>query len=210
MVKPFGQAGDNTRTRILDAADIVFVRRGVDGARTVEIAELAGVNKSLLHYYFRSKAGLARAVWQRIASDFVPGIFQMLASDLSLEDKVDQFVASYHQMLSRHPYLLSYVLSEAARHPDLATEFYTAEKQQAARQTIERLQQQIDAQVEAGRMAPISADQFFVSLVGSCLFPFAARPILTEVLGLGPEQFEAFISARRQELPMQLKRILTR
>jgi len=82
--------------RILDAADAVFVRRGIDGARMQEIADRARVNKALLHYYFKSKAGLARAVWLRIASSFVPGVLQMLGSDLPLKDKIDGFVNAYH------------------------------------------------------------------------------------------------------------------
>ena len=72
MVKPSGQTAADTKTRILDAADAVFVRRGIDGARMQDIADQAGVNKALLHYNFRSKADLARAVWLRIASSFVP------------------------------------------------------------------------------------------------------------------------------------------
>ena len=43
----------DTEQRILDAAHMVFVRRGTAGARMQEIAEEAGVNKALLHYYFR-------------------------------------------------------------------------------------------------------------------------------------------------------------
>src|SRR6476659_8547276 len=112
VVKPSGQTATDTKTRILDAADAVFVRRGIDGARMQEIADHAGVNKALLHYHFRSKADLARAVWLRIASSFVPGILQMMASDLSLDEKIDRFVDAYHTRLTRHPYLLPYVISK--------------------------------------------------------------------------------------------------
>jgi AcrR family transcriptional regulator len=73
VVKPRGQTSADTKGRILDAADEIFVLRGIDGARMQEIADRAGVNKALLHYHFRSKADLARAVWLRIASSFVPG-----------------------------------------------------------------------------------------------------------------------------------------
>ena len=103
VVKPSGQTAADTKTRILDAADEIFVRRGIDGARMQEIADHAGVNKALLHYHFRSKADLARAVWLRIASSFVPGIFQMMASDISLDKKIDRFVDAYHTRLAKHP-----------------------------------------------------------------------------------------------------------
>lgn len=124
MVKPSGQTAADTKTRILDAADKIFVRRGIDGARMQEIADQAGVNKALLHYHFRSKAHLARAVWLRIASSFVPGIFQMLGSDISLDEKIERFVDAYHTRLAEHPYLLGYVIGEAARHPDFVDDFY--------------------------------------------------------------------------------------
>ena len=149
MVKPSGQTKPDTKTRILDAADEIFVRRGIDGARMQEIADHAGVNKALLHYHFRSKADLARAVWLRIASSFVPGILQMMASDLSLDDKIDRFVDAYHTRLTRHPYLLPYVISEAARHPDLVDDFYSPERRQAARRMIDKLREQIDDVVKA-------------------------------------------------------------
>ena len=45
MVKPSGQTAADTKTRILDAADAVFVRRGIDGARMQDIADHAGVNQ---------------------------------------------------------------------------------------------------------------------------------------------------------------------
>jgi AcrR family transcriptional regulator len=147
--KPSGQTETDTRQRILDAADEIFVRRGIDGARMQEIADHAGVNKALVHY-FRSKANLARSVWLRIASSFVPGILEMMASDLSLDDKIDQFVDAYHTTLTRHPYLLAYVISEAARHPDLVDDFYSTELRQAARRMINKLREQIGEQLERG------------------------------------------------------------
>ena len=70
----------------------------------------------MVHYHFRSKADLARAVWLRIASSFVRGIFhKMMASDIALDEKIDRFVDASHTRLARHSYRLDYVISEAAR-----------------------------------------------------------------------------------------------
>ena len=208
MVKPSGQAKADAKTRILDAADAIFVRRGIDGARMQDIADHAGVNKALLHYYFRSKADLARAVWMRIASSFVPGIFEMMASDLPLDDKIDHFVEAYHAKLTRHPYLLAYVISEAARHPDLVGDFLSAERRRAARRMIGKLRAQIEEQVPVKNATPLSAEQFLITLAGSCLFPFVARPMIVELLGLGAKSFDGFMAQRRTDLPAFLKRAI--
>jgi AcrR family transcriptional regulator len=211
VVKPSGEKKKrDAKARILDAADAVFVRRGIDGARMQEIADRANVNKALLHYYFRSKIGLARAVWVRIASSFVPGVLQMLASDLSLDEKIDHFVDAYHTTLTRHPYLLPFAVAESARRPDIVHDFYTVERRKAARRMIGKLREQIDARAKESGTAPVSAEQFLVTLVGSCLFPFAARTMLAEALGMSPTQIQRFMKRRRTELPSFLKKALQR
>src|SRR4051794_32325610 len=80
--------GGDTEGRILDAAHAIFIRRGTAGARMQEIAAEAGVNQALLHYYFRNKAQLAQAAFERAAKGFMPAVVQAIASDGELEDKV--------------------------------------------------------------------------------------------------------------------------
>src|SRR4029077_10489968 len=82
----------DTEQRILDAAHRVFLRRGSAGARTQEIADEAGVNKALLHYYFRSKERLASAVFARAASRLLPPVIATLASDEELETKIERVI----------------------------------------------------------------------------------------------------------------------
>lgn len=53
--------------RILDAAEDLFSKRGFDGVTMREVAELAGVDPALAHYYFASKQGLFDAVLERRA-----------------------------------------------------------------------------------------------------------------------------------------------
>src|SRR5437867_8601608 len=81
-----------TEARILDAAHAVFLRRGTAGARMQEIAAEAGVNQALLHYYFRSKDRLAKAAFERAASQLMPAVIQVLGSDGDLEHKVARVI----------------------------------------------------------------------------------------------------------------------
>jgi hypothetical protein len=52
----------------------------------------------------------------------------------------------------------------------------------------------------------VAPEQFLVTLAGTCIFPFAARPMIAAGLGIGPKGFDAFIEQRRKELPAFLKR----
>lgn len=58
---------EESRERILDAAESVFANGGYNGASMKQIALACGVDTSLVHYYFENKEGLFRAVIHRRA-----------------------------------------------------------------------------------------------------------------------------------------------
>jgi TetR/AcrR family transcriptional regulator len=217
MVKPSDQhqaedpeAPDvGTEQRIFAAADRVFSRRGTDGARMQEIAEEAGVNKALLHYYYRTKEQLAEAVFRQTIGRFVPTVFKVMSSDLELEDKVERVVHGYLDLLCRRPYLPGYLISEMTHHPARLPKLIGALAGDRIKQVRTKLRRQIAERVDAGTLAPITAEQFLVNVVSLCVFPFAARPMLNIlVLDDDPQAFARFIEERRRELPGYILRAL--
>src|SRR5580698_10566654 len=75
---------DNSEERILIAAKKVFVLKGMAGARMQDIADEAGINKALLHYYFRSKEKLFEVIFQEAAQRLFPRINLVFESDVPL------------------------------------------------------------------------------------------------------------------------------
>jgi AcrR family transcriptional regulator len=204
MVKKTAISRDrDTEQRILDAAHAVFLRRGTAGARTQEIAEEAGVNKALLHYYFRSKERLAEAVFQQVARQLLPPVMGVLASDLELEEKVARVVALELDVLSASPFLPGYVISELNHHPERARQLITSvvgDPDELRPRVFAALGQQIDARVKAGTMRRIAPEQFVVNLLALCIFPFAVRPMVKAMLGLDEAGFQEFIKRRREDV----------
>jgi TetR/AcrR family transcriptional regulator len=188
---------DDTEKRILAAAHTVFLRQGMSGARTQEIADEAGVNKASLHYYFRSKEKLARAVFKAAAAQLLPRVYMLLGSDAPLEQKVRDVIAFELQFLSEHPYLPGYVASEIHYHPDLVLEVFA----ERGPPPLDRLREQLEEEAAAGRIRPIAAEQFMANLMGVLFFPFIARPALGFMLGLEGDRFAAFIEERKATLP---------
>jgi AcrR family transcriptional regulator len=195
----------DTEARILDAAHIVFVRRGTAGARMQEIADEAGVNKALLHYYFRSKGRLAAAVFQRVARGLFLRVSETLGSDAGIEDKVRRVVRLYLEQLTKTPYAPAYVISELNQHPDRAAQFVEAvrhiREQSLNANVLDTLGKQLRRRVRAGEMRAISTPQFIANLASLCIFPFAARPMLCAILDLDDRGFARFIEERKTALP---------
>jgi hypothetical protein len=75
---------------------------------------------------------------------------------------------------------------------------------------MSKLREQIEERVKKNEMAPISAEQFYVTLASNTLFPFAGGPMLTEALGLTSKEFSTLMEQRRRELPAFLKKALLR
>ncbi|HEY4217710.1 MAG TPA: helix-turn-helix domain-containing protein [Gemmatimonadaceae bacterium] len=191
--------------RILDAAHVVFVRRGTAGARMQEIADEAGVNKALLHYYFRNKQRLADAVFHRVASALFARVAEVGMSDLELDDKVRRIIAVYLDQMVHTPYAPAYLIGEMTQHPERAQQLLDAvgvtTGRPAAPVFLARLATQIEAQVAAGRIRPIAPRQFLANLVSLCIFPFAAAPMLRAVFRMDERAFRAFIEERKTALP---------
>ena len=194
----------STEQKILDAAHVVFVRRGSAGARMQEIAAEARVNQALLHYYFRSKEHLAKAAFERAAMQLMPAVIRIIASDGELEAKVTHIVDLYLDQLTRAPYLPGYIISEVTHHPDRARQLITAVTRRAPEdigpKVVAMLRKQLEARVRSGGMRPIAPEQFIVNLMSLCIFPFAARPMILEMLGMDQRGFDQFIARRRQDL----------
>ncbi|MEO6444396.1 MAG: TetR/AcrR family transcriptional regulator, partial [Gemmatimonadaceae bacterium] len=187
-----------TRNRILEAAHRVFIRQGTASARTQEIADEAGVNKALVHYYFGTKALLADAVFARAAGELMPRIFHMVGdASLSLEEKVQRVVREQLRFHSAHPYLAGYLIVEAHTEPSRLQRILSPH----GKAPLGVLRRQLADAAAAGEIRPVTAEQFVVDLMSLCVFPFVARPILQQVIGLDEARFRSFISARVRVLP---------
>lgn len=201
-----------TEQRILDAAKVVFVRRGTSGARMQEIAEEAGVNQALLHYYFRSKEKLSDAVFRETAGRMFPALIQVAGSDMPVVEKIDRIVDTYLTAMTATPFLPGYVISELHHHPEripqLLGQVTGSDLGTFTRPAFEKLDKQLAAEARAGRMRRISVTQFFVNLLSLCVFPFAARQMIYAAFGFDDDDFSKFIEQRRKELPVYIKNAL--
>ena len=109
---------ENTEEKILEAAKQVFQIKGLAGARMQEIADVAGINKALLHYYFRTKEKLFTVIFRFALKELQPQVIGILNSDLSLEDKIRAFVEKYLNIIKKNPSLPQFVINQLNQNPD--------------------------------------------------------------------------------------------
>ncbi len=102
MLDPATTTPTQTESRLLDAAEEVFAERGFRAASTAEIGRRAQVNKTLIHYYFRSKEGLYRAMMQRLAAQMEPFLHALASADPV--EALSAAARRYVRLLAHHPH----------------------------------------------------------------------------------------------------------
>lgn len=168
---------DSTEEKILDAAKTVFIAKGMDGARMQEIADEAGINKALLHYYFRSKERLFEAIFSQIVKYAFPEITRIISSDEPIVSKIEQVIDAYLGLLLKHPFIPGFIMKELSRDPSGL--FKMVVKFGFNPQIV---LDQIQKAMDNGEIKKMDPRHLVVNIISMCVFPFAARPILNHLI----------------------------
>lgn len=190
-----------TEEKILEAAEAIFMKHGYDGSRMQAIADLAGINKAMLHYYFRSKDKLFERIFEKKFNGFFPTIEELLQSQINFIDKLCLFAENYITFLIKNPFLPHFVLSTINKDPDFAKKLPHSMPQHLMMSYME------DA--EKGLCKMMNPMQLFMSVLGMCVFPFLGKPLFTSLLGASDEEFNELMEMRKAEIKGHIRSILT-
>ncbi len=101
-----------TEQKIIASAEKLFYQKGKAGTSMQDIADDAGINRTLLNYYFRSKDHLFEACFRKAMGSFVPSLAAMLHSDMSFEEYVPQMIETIIDAMLENPQIPIFVLQE--------------------------------------------------------------------------------------------------
>lgn len=187
---------DSTEQKIFEAAHVEFTQRGFDGAKMQDIADRAGINKALLHYYYRSKDKLYQMVARAVMSKNIPTLRKVLESDLPLVEKLPLFIDKYIGVISKNHYLPLFLISEMNKHPDRF--FDEVLPKDFPKPTV--LIRQVKEEVEKGNIRPIDPRHLVVNVMSLCIFPFIGKPMIRMVLSMDSKEWDLFIADRKKEV----------
>ncbi|MFN4007402.1 MAG: TetR/AcrR family transcriptional regulator [Chitinophagaceae bacterium] len=186
-----------TETLILQKAREVFLTKGMDGARMQDIADAAGINKALLHYYFKSKEALFERIFNETAGRFISSIKEILASDLHFATKIERICESYISMAIENPYIPLFVVNEMNKRP---TQFLE-KLYRGGMPEMHKFAAQLDAEVAAGNIRSVSPAQLIISIMSMCVFPFIGKPVFASIMGLDDLQYHYMMEQRKTFIP---------
>lgn len=190
----------NTEKEILASAYQEFLEKGFEGARMQSIANRAGINKALLHYYFRSKENLFNAVVNEVTKALPLTIHNILNSNDDFLKKIEIIVESYIDFISKNPQLPRFIINEITRNPELIASAIGNHSGIKEMKIINQLSNLIDQEVKKGTIKPIEPYQFMINLLSLCVFPFIAKPLIQHMLLNDGTSFQELIMERKQHV----------
>jgi TetR/AcrR family transcriptional regulator len=186
----------DTEILILDAARKVFLDNGFDGTTMQMIANESGINKALLHYYYRSKDRLFEAVFIEAFAHMVPNLMKIFASEAEFEEKIRRFVDAYISALLQYPQIPLFILHELHRNPGRIIELI-----HSTGLNPEFVINNIRQEIKKGNISEIDPYQLMVNMLAMCIFPFAARPMLQGFVFKNDDAaYQAFLEKRKTEV----------
>ncbi len=195
----------DTEKKILEAAKRVFLVKGLSGARMQEIADEAGINKSLLHYYFRSKQQLFKAIFEEIFSHFFPALISIFNNNEPLELKISMIVDQYIDEFGNKGYVPLFLINEIYQNPELVSSLSGKMDKMVHSEFMKELQEGI----QSGKYVEVSPMQLLSNILSLCIFPILAQPMLKSVFQIGNEEYNKFLEERKKLIPeMILKNLI--
>ena len=195
----------NSEERIKAAARKVFHQKGYAGTRTRDIAEEAVINHAMVNYYFRSKEKLFGIVMLETMTFFFKGVSTILNNEnTSLEEKIEQVVANYIDLLLEEPELPTFMFNEVRTNP----EPFVANTPilQALEHSVLALQ--YAEAVAQGRITEPNLIHTVLNVISLVIFPFIAQPIFTALSRTDKEAYKALMLERKKLIPQWIKAML--
>jgi TetR/AcrR family transcriptional regulator len=184
-----------TEEKIFEAATLVFEEKGMDGARMQDIANKAGINKALLHYYFRTKDRLFDAVFQKVAGRMLMKFAPVFEKDRTLEEKIRFFFRQHITFMQENPRLPAFVLNEINRNPARIKKLL---KNVDFKKFWSMLEEQHKDELIKYNITFESVPQIMTTIAAISVFPFAARGILEGIFENLGVDFNSYIEERKE------------
>ena len=177
--------GDQTRARILEAAEKVFGEQGFHGASIVEITRDAGVGLGTFYVYFPSKLEIYRHLLRSHQQDLNRAARTAAQGSGDFRDNLRRSIQAFFDWVGDRTYMLRLLREAEFVDPSLVEELYVAPSEEY-RKTLQRA-------MELGHIGKTDSEMLAWSVMGMTEFAILRGLVWPGKTKLEPEQFEAFI-----------------
>lgn len=180
----------DTEKLIKETAKKVFFGEGRFNATTQEIADAAGVNRTLINYYFRSRDKLFEQVFEEAQAKEIAITEMIVFSDVPLKEKVQRYLDIFFEQAKQYPYLEMYMVTQM-------NQGNCYKDHETMNKMLNRFYEEIQDEMDKGHIEQMMPEQFVLNLISLTSFPVTMRPLLQSNMGISSEKFDLILEERK-------------
>lgn len=184
---------DATYELILNTAKNLFFKEGKFSATTQEIADAAGVNRTLINYYFRSRNALFDLVFEEGKKEDERRQKMIVLSDLPIREKLELFIDYSLAQAKTYPYREVYMLTQMVK-----DDCHIINKKEHIKRVTEKFYIELEQEMEKGTIQKMEPIQFMLNFVSMLIFPVAMRPFIQNSFELNDKQYDKLLAERKE------------
>lgn len=188
----------NTEQQILKVAELEFLSKGYNGARTTSIAKAAGVTHAMLHYYFRTKELLFERIIGKKMTEITPLITYLIGNDsLPLVDRIREAVSVHFDFIMANPDLPKFLMNEVIPYHDRSVMLISKVKD--IFKFFEKLQHEVNEASSRGEIEHFNVPMLFQSILAMNIFPSLMSEFIPQILTDDKLTQERYMALRKAE-----------
>ena len=184
---------DVTYELIINTAKNLFFKEGKFNATTQEIADAAGVNRTLINYYFRSRNALFDLVFEEGKKEDERRQKMIIMSDLPIREKLELFIDYFLAQAKTYPYREVYMLTQMIK-----DEFCVYDKKEHIKYMTKKFYVELEEEMEKGTIQKMAPIQFMLNFISMVIFPVAMRPFLQTNFEIDDAEYDKLLSERKE------------
>lgn len=184
-----------TEELIKETAMRIFFVEGRLHATTEAIAKEAGINRGLIHYYFKGRDKLFAAVFNEammMVHNRMKDLF--LSKKMSFRKKISSFVEMFIDQNIKYPYLETFLITEINREDFIVPAPITDDLR---KQMLSSIEEDLKIEIKEGNVPKMSAEQFILNVISLCAYPAFAKPMLKQMMSIDEKAYHKMIHERK-------------
>ena len=181
----------DSEVKIIEAAKQVFLEKGLENAKMRDIADTAGISRTALNYYYRTKENLFYKIIEEILEGIIPHFENLLSKDtLSFQERFLGIIDVYADFLSRNNVVPRFVIMEMQRHPQTLFEFVNTN--QKVKKYLQLLRAMLKREVENKSIKQLPMEELVTLFYGLLFVPYLVDPFIQEFFLNEKSKIEAY------------------
>lgn len=189
--------GKGTEGHILETAKRVYLKEGRFDATTQDIADAAGVNRTLLHYYFRSRESLLEKILLDGHAEFRRRISDTIDPDASFRDRLGVLIDMWHERAVEFPYLDAFLVVHI--HQGSFLDSYMNDNRINLKE-IDIFLDAIETEMKNGNIPTMEPIQYLFHVLSMITYPITMRPLWERAINANKKTYSRILADRKEAI----------